>query len=87
MYPARGLVLTSPFVPSKRITPKLGRKLSPLTSFLYTSLLFNLVAGNELSMSSEPRGTGEELGEVQEGTLASALQPTDLKLSKLHPHS
>lgn len=65
MYPARGLVPTSPFVPSKVIIPKLGRKLSPLTSFLYTSLFLNLVAGNEFSMSPEPRGTGEELGKFR----------------------
>lgn len=88
MCPTRELTPTFPFAPSMIITLKLGLNLSLLTSFLYTSLLLNLMAGksgNDIPVFSEPGGKGEEPGEAQEGTPASALELTALR--KLHPYS
>lgn len=74
--PARGLAPTSLFTPAKIITLKLGLHLSLLTSFLYTSLLHNLVAGtlgDDLPAFSEPGGKEEEPGEAQK-CLPSTLE-------------
>ena len=82
MCPTRELTPTFPFAPSMIITLKLGLNLSLLTSFLYTSLLLNLMAGksgNDIPVFSEPGGKGEEPGEAQEGTPASALELTALR--------